>query len=166
MCFRCYITESPHTSIFLLLTWRRSSVGNICESFGTVNNYVSFFSLIHAPVRRRAAYRRQHSVSSVIFFFFYLVWWHLTLITPKHPDIVPIIPFPRHSCQVRASLSRSTRLIEWASKCLSLFCRDAFITLARTVRRRNRTVPLLSRQATNAVTWDERSERKGKKKGQ
>lgn len=98
------------------------------------------------------------------FFFFYLVWWHLTLITPKHPDIVPIIPFPRHSCQVRASLSRSTRLIEWASKCLSLFCRDAFITLARTVRRRNRTVPLLSRQATSAVTWDERSERKRKKK--
>lgn len=43
---------------------------------------------------------------------------------------------------VRLLLSRSTRLIERASKCLSLFCRDAYITLARTVRRRNRTVPL------------------------
>lgn len=99
------------------------------------------------------------------FFFFYLVWWHLTLTSPplkkntstSYPDhIIPV----RHSCQVRAFLTLfqskvHTRLIiEQASKCLSLFCRDAFIIiLARTVRRRNRNRILLSRHI--AVTWAE-----------
>lgn len=98
------------------------------------------------------------------FFFFYLVWWHLTLTslppqkkTPQHltPIILSLYGTPVRFVRFLLYLSKlvHTRLIiEQVSKCLSLFCRDAFIIiLARTVRRRNRNRILLSRHI--AVTW-------------
>lgn len=130
---------------------------------------VSFFSLINAQNKMSRRVLTPALGVLRLFFFFYLVWWHLTLITPKHPDIVPIIPFPRHSCQVRASLNESEHTLDRmrASKCLSLFCRDAFITLARTVRRRNRTVPLsrdkLQCSDLGRAKWEREREKKTKK---
>lgn len=87
-------------------------------------------------------FRRQHSVSSV-FFFFYLVWWHLTLIleTPRYrPDHITPTALLSGSCVsywVGAHAWSRTSLkvsLAFLPKCV-------YITLARTVCRRNRTVP-------------------------
>lgn len=84
-----------------------------------------------------------------LFFFFYLVWWHLTLITPKHPDIVPIIPFPRHSCQVRASLNESEHTLDRMSLKVSLAFLPRCVYHFGTNRTQKKPYrPIISRQAT------------------
>lgn len=96
----------------------------------------------------RAAYRRQHSVSSVFFFL-------LSGMMAPHAN------YPRNTLTlsrsyhfhgtpvrfVRLLPSRSTRLIEWASKCLSLFCRDAFYHFGTNRTQKKPYRPIISRQA-------------------
>lgn len=149
MCFRCYITESPHTSIFTF-TWRCPSVGNICESF--LWHSEQSRKLLFAHYRANKMSRRVLTPALGVlrlFFFFYLVWWHLTLITPKHPDIVPIIPFPRHSCQVRASLNESEHTLDRMSLKVSLAFLPRCVYHFGTNRTQKKPYrPIISRQAT------------------
>lgn len=146
MCFRCYI-QIPHTSIFTFTRWRPSA-GNIHVNIyisGTKINNCSLFSSLsaHLRVSRNFAYLDASTRCLLFFFFFYLVWWHLTLIleTPRcRPDhITPtaLLSGSCVSCWVGAHAWSRTSL----KVSLSLFYRNAYITLARTVCRRNRTVP-------------------------
>lgn len=113
----------------------------------------------------RAAYRRQHSVSSVFFFL-------LSGMMAPHAN------YPRNTLTlsrsyhfhgtpvrfVRLLPSRSTRLIEWASKCLSLFCRDAFYHFGTNRTQKKPYRPIISRQAIMQWLGTSEVREKSKKK--
>lgn len=94
----------------------------------------------------------QHSGSSVSFFFS-SIWYDGTsrYKSSRHPDISSRSYHSRHGTPVRfvRLFTESEHTLDRTSlkKNVSLAfpCRDAFLTLARTVRRRNRIVPILSR---------------------
>lgn len=84
---------------------------------------------------------------------------------PKHPDIVPIIPFPRHSCQVRASLTESEHTLDRMSLKVSLaFLAEMRLSLWHEPYAEETVPSYYLETSYNAVTWDERSERKEKDK--
>lgn len=137
----------------------------IC-TLGTVNNRKLLFAHSRAFNKSVAPRTDASTRCPPSFFFFYLVWWHLTLITPETPWHCP-----DHTISTAllsgSCVSYRVGAHAWSNEPQSVsrfFCRDAFITLARTVRRRNRTVLLSRDKLYNAVTWDERRVRERKKK--
>lgn len=182
MCFRCYI-QDPHTSIsfffsFIFFTRRRPSVGNdpcgirALRVSGTISinlNEASFF-LSRSSTRATTTYVAHINAStrclpSLSLSFFFLL---SGMMAPhaKSPKDTPTSSRSYHSHGtpvrfVRLLMNRSTRLIERASKCFSLFRRDAFVTTFGTNRTQKKpyTVShIISRQSSIAVTWAERSE--------
>lgn len=145
---------TPHTSIFTF-TRRRPSVGDIRQSYiYGVSRWNRMMGLVSSSIWRarecRVSMASTRGLLFLFFFFFYLVWWHLTL----NPRDTPTSR-PDHTIPITALLSGSCVRVgahAWSNepeRCVSrFFCRDAFLTLARTVRRRNRIVPL-SRDSHN-----------------
>lgn len=130
--------------------------------FGTVNNRKLLFAHSRAVRCIAPRTRRQHSVSSVFFFLLSGMMAPHANITPKHPDIVPIIPFPRHSCQVRASLTESEHTLDRMSLKVSLAFLPRCVYHFGTNRTQKKPYcpTYLETKSYNAVTWEERSERK------